>query len=102
MKLMRGTNSSSDDDQEKLNDEIQSLPPSPKSRGFNNSIVTKEQKTRRSRSKSDADSKHIEKVHPLSPRNQSRHIVSNNIKKHYPTQCVCLKKDQHYENVSLD
>src|SRR5205823_1226122 len=48
------------------------------------------------------DSKRTENFHPLSPRNQSRHIASNNIKKRRPTQCACLKKGQHYDNVSLD
>src|SRR2546429_2762514 len=94
MRLMRGNAnsiSSSDDDntlhQEKVDD--QSLSLSPKKRDFDNSNVIKEKKIHRPRSKSDA----------RSPRNQSRHIVS---KKRRPTQCDCLKKGQHYENVSLD
>src|SRR3954463_8108544 len=76
MRLMRGnanSTSSSDDDntlhQEKVDD--QSLPLSSKKRGFDNSNVIKEKKLHRPRSKSDT---HSEKFHPLSPRNQSRHI----------------------------
>ncbi|RIA84039.1 hypothetical protein C1645_785068 [Glomus cerebriforme] len=48
------------------------------------------------------DSKRTEKLHPISPRNQSRHLASNGVKKRRPTQCACLKKGQHYDNVSLD
>ncbi|CAI2183299.1 15136_t:CDS:2 [Funneliformis geosporum] len=115
MRLMRGVASSSDDDnalnQEKLDSEIQSLPPSPKVLDFDNSSAAKEQRKRRTRSKSDAelklpdtngsDSKHSGKVRSPS-RNQSRHIASNSVKRRRPTQCDCLKKGQHYDNVSLD
>ena len=117
MRLMRGysnsTSSSDDDDdtlhQEKL-DNVQSLPPSPRRRDFDNSNVIKEKRTYRSRSKSNdghdadvADSKRSENFqNPLSPRNQTRHVISSSVKKRRPTQCDCLKKGQHYENVSLD
>jgi hypothetical protein len=117
MRLMRGTPNStlfSDDDntlhQEKVDSLFQSLPPSPKKR--DSGEIAKGQKINRHRSKSDvglqlldadiADSKRIEKYHPISPRNQSRHTTNNNIKKRRPTQCACLKKGQHYDNVSLD
>ncbi|CAG8456018.1 7391_t:CDS:2 [Funneliformis mosseae] len=115
MRLMRGPTSSSDDDntlnQEKLDSDIQSLPLSLQSRVFDNSSVAKEQRKRRSRSKSDvglqlpdtngSDSKHSEKIRSSS-RNQSRHTASNTVKRRRPTQCACLKKGQHYDNVSLD
>ncbi|RGB43607.1 hypothetical protein C1646_749622 [Rhizophagus diaphanus] len=120
MRLMRGSSNSAlflDDDntlhQEKVDSLFQSLPPSPKKRDFvSSSEITKGQKIQRQRSKSDAelqlfdadiaDSKRIEKYHPVSPRNQPRHTANNNIKKRRSTQCACLKKGQHYNNVSLD
>ncbi|GES88497.1 GRAM domain protein [Rhizophagus clarus] len=120
MRLMRGSTNStlfSDDDntlqQEKVDNLFQSLPPSPKQLEFiNSNEIAKGQKLQRQRSKSDvglqlfntniADSKRLEKYHPISPRNQSRHTANNNIKKRRSTQCACLKKGQHYDNVSLD